>query len=281
MLESVLTGNPSRLFFTPTEPEEAVKSADKNSARSRSAIRRHLTRRRPHNLPRADGRRYAPPYDRSAPPILPDHVPGFAEIESFDEAEFLGLRTTVTGERVETRRLRDIQRIRPPLEPSSLNSVVGTLNSSRGSRNRLNSPPDLLSNGSRASPSHATPMPPVPESGDFQSNQGFAGHASRRFRAEQRRQRAESFRRDLNHTLARRETSTDLATNGSGAQLPALTPNFSPARRYALEESSNRRRSDSPPSFTHYLYDSAVSVPFSLTDFRSRVLSTYSNLSKY
>lgn len=258
-----------------------MKSVDKSSARSRSAIRRQLTRRRPHNLPRVDGRRHVPPYVGSAPPVLPDHVLGFTEIESFDEAEFLGLRTTVPGERVATRRLRDIQRVRPPLEPSSLDSVVGTLNSSRGSRTRLRSPPDLLSNGSRAGPSHAAPMPPVPESGDFQGNQGLAGHAGRRFRAEQRRRRAESFRRDIYPTLARRETSTDLATNGSGTQLPALTPNFSPARRYAVEESSNRRRSDSPPSFTHYPYDSAVSVPCSLTESPSRVLFLCSNLLKY
>ena len=282
MLESVLTINPSRLFFTPTEPEEVVKSVDKNSARSRSAIRRQLTRRRPHNLPRADGRRYIRPYEGSTPPILPDHAPSFADIDSFEEVDNLGLRETVTGERVETRRVRDIQRIRPPPDPSSLNSAIGTTHSSRAARNHLSSPPDILSNGSRTSPSHIAPMPPVPESGDFQGNQGLVGHAARRFRAEQRRQRAESLRRDLNHTLTRRETSADLVTNlVTGTQLPALTPNFSPARRYALEEPSNRRRSDSPPSFSYYLYESAVSIFSSFTDCRFRVLITCFNFCKY
>jgi hypothetical protein len=256
----MLTCNPSRLFVEPVEPVEAAKNADKTAARSRSAIRRLRDVRRPNYQLRPDERSIRTPFEGSSTPILPDHVPDFTDVVSPEEADIEAIRARITA----GRRLRDPVR---GLPPASLLSRSGAHRIPRGSRDRLSSPPQQRADAPpipQASGSSTTPpMPPVPESRDFQGSRRpilYSRRGRSRPWADYRRS-THNYQIEPHPILSRRETASDLATNGSGTQLPALTPNFSPARRYTLERSRDSPRSDSPPSFASYASYSAVSTP--------------------
>ena len=267
----MLIRNPSRLFVEPVEAKEAAKNADKTAARSRSAIRRQRAVRRPNHQLRPEERSIRTPFEGSSIPILPDHVPDLTDIVSPEEAVVEAIRARVAA----GRRLHDTGRDLPPV---SLLSRSDAHRIPRGSRDRPSSPPQQRVDAPpipQATASSTTPpMPPVPESRDFQGSRRPILY-SRRGRS---RPWADYRRSSHNHqmephpSLSRRETASDLATNGSGTQLPVLTPNFSPARRYTLEESRDRPRSSSPPSFAYYSSYSAVSTPLlilkSLMNFR-------------
>jgi hypothetical protein len=257
----MLICNPSRLFVAPVEPEEAAKSADKTAAGSRSAIRRQRAVRRPNHRLRPEERSIRTPFEGSSTPHLPDHVPDFTDIASpTEEAELEASRARV----VAGRRLRDTVRVLPPTSLLSRGDAHRIL---RGSRDRPPSPPQQRADAPpvpQAPASSTTPhLPPVPESRDFQGSRRpilYARRGRSRPWADYRRS-SHNYQMEPHPTLSRRETASDLATNGSGTQLPALTPNFSPARRYTLEDSRDRPRSDSPPSFAYYPSYSAVSTP--------------------
>ncbi len=261
MLSLLLTCDPSRLFVAPVEPEEAAKNADKTAARSRSAIRRHHAVRRPNHQLRPEERGIRTPFEGASTPLTPDHVPDFTDIVSpAEEAELEAIRARIAA----GRRLRDTVR---GLPPASLLSRGETLRIPRGSRDRPPSPPQHRADAPpapHASATRTTPsMPPVPESRDFHGSRRpilYARRGRSRPWADYRRS-SRNYLMEPHPTLSRRETASDLATNGSGPQLPALTPNFSPARRYTLEESRDSPRSNSPPSFAYYPSYSAVSVP--------------------
>lgn len=257
MLSLILICNPSRLFIEPLEPEEAEKNADKTAARSRSAIRRHRAVRRPNHQLRPEERSIRTPFEGSSTPMLPDHVPDFTDIVSPGEADLEAIRARVaTG-----RRLRDTLPSAGLLIRSDAHRI------SRGLRDRPSSP---LQQRAEAPPipqatasSITPPMPPVPESGDFQGSRRPVLY-SRRGRSRpwvDYRRSSHNYQVGPHLTLSRRETASDLATIGSSTQLPALTPNFSPAHGYTLEESRDRPRSDSPLSFAYYPSYPAVSTP--------------------
>jgi hypothetical protein len=248
----MLTYNPSRLFVAPVEPEEAAKNADKIAAHPRSSIRRQRAVRRPNHQLRPEERSIRSPFEGSSTPLIPDHIPDFTDIVSpTEEAELEAIRARVAA----GRRLRDLSR-------GDAHRI------SRVSRDRPSSPPQQRADAplvTQASTSSTAPlMPPVPESRDFQGSRRPILYA-RRGRgvpwADYRRN-SHNYQMEPHSTLFRRETASDLATNGPGPQLPALTPNFSPARRYTLEESRDRPRSYSPPSFASYPSYSAVSTTF-------------------
>jgi hypothetical protein len=259
VLSLMLIYDPSRLFVTPVELDEAAKITDKTAARSRSAIRRQRTIRRSNHQLRPEESGVRTPYEGSSTPILPDHVPDFTDVVSpTEEAEIEAIRA-----RVARRRLRETVRSLPP---GSL-LARGEYRVPRASRDRPPSPPRQRADGpptpQATSSSNFPPMPPVPESRDFQGSHrpiAYARRGGNRSWTDYRRS-SQNYQLESHSTLSRRETSTDLA-NGSGTQLPALTPNFSPARRYMLEESRDRPGSNSPPSILHYLSYSAVSIPF-------------------
>lgn len=250
----------SRLFITPVEPEEAVKTADKTAARSRSAIRRQRHVRRPGNQLRPDEHGIRTPFEGSSTPLLPDHVPDFADIVSpTEEAELEAIRARVAA----SRRLRETVR---GLPPAGLLSRSNAFRAPRGSRDRPPSPPRRRADGPptpQAAASNIPPMPPVPESRDFQGSRRpilYARRDRNRSWTEYRRS-GQNYLLEPLPTLSRRETSSDLA-NGSSTHLPALTPNFSPARRYTLEGFRDRPLSNSPPSFAYPPSYFAVRNPF-------------------
>lgn len=250
----MLIFDPSRLFITPVEPEEAVKTTDKTAARSRSTIRRQRTVRQPNHQLRPEERGVRIPYEGSSTPILPDHVPDFTDVLSpTEEDEYEAIRAQV----IAARRRHETVRGLPPASVLGRGDVYRVSRSSRdGPLSPLRQRVEAPQAPQAATSSSVPPMPPVPESRDFQGSRRPVAYARRgrnRSWAEYRRGILESHL-----TLSRRETSTDLA-NGSGTQMPALTPNFSPARRYTLEGSRDRPRSDSPPSFSYYPSYSAVS----------------------
>jgi len=253
------------LFVAPVEPEEAAKNTDKTAARSRSAIRRQRAVRRLNHQLRPEELHIRSPFEGSSTPIIPDHVPDFTDIVSpTEEAELEAIRARVAA----GRRLRG-------LSSASLLSHGDRHRLSRGSRDRPSSPPqqraDAPSVPLLSASSTTPPMPPVPESRYLPSSRGpmlFTSQGRDRARTNYRWTR-ENNQMERHPTLSRRETSSDLAAIGSGPQLPALTPNFSPARRYTLEESRDRPRSNSPPSFAYYPSYSAVSTSFLIACFNT------------
>lgn len=198
-----------RLFVIPIEAEPASKSADDAAARSRSTIRRQRTIRRPSQRTR--------PGERLRD--LEGDVSNAAESRERDIAA--ATRARVADRIAERRRLLSGADWAVAQNPRGEGSRAGTVDEPiRGPI----SPPIVSSDAPR--------MPPVPESGDFQSNRD-------------RLMRSRYARRvwisgpplpEERATTAERSAYAERTTS----PLPSLTPNFSPARRYTLEDQWTR-----------------------------------------
>lgn len=112
------------------------------------------------------------------------------------------------------------------------------------------------------------PMPPVPESRDFLGNRQPSTHSRRDISSRPRTERRNLYQRGTSwpdHVEATNgfEGFVMRAPTDLNARMPALTPNFSPARQYSLHEYRDRPRDDSPSSFMYHPDHSVVSNPLS------------------